>query len=192
MTVTVLPDARLLVAGGRPDGTGPATSTAYILSLDTRTGTVNANLTTPLATPRAGHQAALLCDGTVLVSGGDGAANGERYNPPQSGRAMGKRRDGDGDGVPSPRRLAVELVDEEFAIFSWEEAPPPAVPLTEAERDVLNRVASGASNAAIAKARKSSVRTVANQVASLLRKLGADSRYDLIRRFGPHGDRPAS
>ena len=69
-------------------------------------------------------------------------------------------------------------------VFEWPEARKEVEGLTDAERDVLARVARGASNAEIAKERKTSVRTVANQVASLLRKTSAKSRYDLIRRYG--------
>jgi DNA-binding CsgD family transcriptional regulator len=84
-----------------------------------------------------------------------------------------------------PVGLAVELVDEDLAVFSWEVEPIAAEPeLTAAEQDVLAHVVAGASNAEIARARATSIRTVANQVASLLRKLGAASRFDLIRRFG--------
>jgi DNA-binding NarL/FixJ family response regulator len=51
--------------------------------------------------------------------------------------------------------------------------------LTAAERDVLSLVRMGYTNAAIATARKRSERTVANQVASLLKKLDAPSRRAL-------------
>lgn len=51
--------------------------------------------------------------------------------------------------------------------------------LTEAERDVARLVAKGMSNAAIAEARGTHVRTVANQLASLFRKLGVASRAEL-------------
>jgi DNA-binding NarL/FixJ family response regulator len=51
--------------------------------------------------------------------------------------------------------------------------------LTAAERDVLALVRMGYTNAAIATARKRSERTVANQVASLLKKLDAPSRRAL-------------
>jgi DNA-binding NarL/FixJ family response regulator len=92
---------------------------------------------------------------------------------------MGKRQT-----VPSPKGLAVELLDDDFAVFSWDaDIAPSQVVLTDAEQDVLHRLGRGASNAEIAKARKSSVNTVANQVASLLKKLGAKSRYDLVRRY---------
>ncbi|HSD90908.1 MAG TPA: helix-turn-helix transcriptional regulator [Kofleriaceae bacterium] len=85
-----------------------------------------------------------------------------------------------------PKGLGVErlVVDgEELLVFSWSEAPAILMGLTGAEREVLARVVRGESNAAIARGRKTSERTVANQVASLLRKTGAKSRFDLIRRY---------
>ncbi|HEU0036008.1 MAG TPA: helix-turn-helix transcriptional regulator [Kofleriaceae bacterium] len=89
----------------------------------------------------------------------------------------------------SPRGLEVErfeLEGDEFAVFAWE--LPRAEGLTEAEQHVLELLVGGATNAEIAHARAASVRTVANQVASVLRKLGASSRFDLIRRFAAsHG-----
>jgi DNA-binding NarL/FixJ family response regulator len=54
--------------------------------------------------------------------------------------------------------------------------------LTRAERAVLDLVQQGLSNAAIAKARRRSVRTIANQVASILRKTNAWSRRELVVR----------
>jgi DNA-binding NarL/FixJ family response regulator len=85
-----------------------------------------------------------------------------------------------------PNALVVnqfEIDGDEYAVFQWS-ANDPSPQLTPAERAVLTKVVEGASNAEIAQSRRSSVRTVANQVASLLRKLGAGSRFDLIRRFG--------
>lgn len=52
--------------------------------------------------------------------------------------------------------------------------------LTTSEREVLHWVSSGLSNLDIARVRGSSVRTVANQVASLLRKTGAPGRRALM------------
>src|SRR5262245_8292819 len=57
------------------------------------------------------------------------------------------------------------------------------VNLTAAERDVARLLARGLSNARIARLRRTSTRTVANQVASLLRKVGAESRADLVRHL---------
>ncbi len=86
-----------------------------------------------------------------------------------------------------PQGLVVEKLvvgGEELVVFSWatrEIAPPDG--LSSAESDVLARLVRGESNAVIAKARKTSARTVTNQVASLLKKTGAASRYELIRRY---------
>ena len=51
--------------------------------------------------------------------------------------------------------------------------------LSDAEQEVAKALLLGRTNAEIAKARGSAVRTVANQVASILRKLGVQSRHDL-------------
>ena len=59
-----------------------------------------------------------------------------------------------------------------------DEAP---VDLTTAEHEVATLIADGKSNADIAKRRKTSVRTVANQVAALLKKLGVPSRHHVAR-----------
>jgi DNA-binding NarL/FixJ family response regulator len=58
----------------------------------------------------------------------------------------------------------------------------PTLPsLTPSEEEVLAGLARGMSNSAIAETRQTSVRTVANQVASLFRKTGVRSRTDLAR-----------
>jgi DNA-binding NarL/FixJ family response regulator len=56
--------------------------------------------------------------------------------------------------------------------------------LTESEGEVAKLVAAGLSNAEIAAARRRSERTVANQVASVLEKLGAASRHQVARVVG--------
>jgi DNA-binding NarL/FixJ family response regulator len=111
--------------------------------------------------------------------------DGSEVAPPRSGGVAV----GDGGQRPRPpRNLVAERIDDELVVFTWDVAEPPPVKLTTAERAVLARVVRGESNEAIARARKTSVRTIANQVASLLRKTGAASRFDLIRRFGGHSD----
>jgi DNA-binding NarL/FixJ family response regulator len=55
--------------------------------------------------------------------------------------------------------------------------------LTVAEREVALLAADGCSNAEIGQRRRSSPRTVANQVASAFRKLHAHGRLELIRRL---------
>jgi DNA-binding CsgD family transcriptional regulator len=55
--------------------------------------------------------------------------------------------------------------------------------LTDAERSVLNDLLEGKTNAQIAALRMTSPRTVANQVASLFRKLSVRSRGELAARY---------
>lgn len=88
--------------------------------------------------------------------------------------------------VPPPHSLKVSALDEvnEFVLVEWQVERAEADGLTPTEQDVLEAVARGDSNAAIAHHRGTSARTVANQVARLLQKLNAGSRYELIRRFG--------
>lgn len=88
-TVTTLPDGRLLIAGGHVDAgpATPATNTAFIARLDVKDGSVDIVPTERLGVARARHQAARLCDGTILVTGGAGeGAIAERYNPIDAGR----------------------------------------------------------------------------------------------------------
>lgn len=85
-TATVLPDGRVLIIGGRTSA-GAITNTAFIARLDPLDGSVDVVPTDRLALPRANHQAAILCDGTILVTGGtDTPSAAERYNPSAVGR----------------------------------------------------------------------------------------------------------
>lgn len=87
MTVTSLPDGRVLITGGRTEPGGPPVNTAFIARLDPLDGSVDVVPTDRLAVPRAGHQAARLCDGTILITGGaPGRPVAERYNPSPTGR----------------------------------------------------------------------------------------------------------
>ena len=56
--------------------------------------------------------------------------------------------------------------------------------LSPSERAVALALVSGASNTMVAQARARSVRTVANQVSSLLSRLRVSSRADLARTLG--------
>ncbi|MCW5807782.1 MAG: hypothetical protein KIT31_35845 [Deltaproteobacteria bacterium] len=87
-TATTLPDGRVLLAGGRLDAADTVgVDSAFIARLDVIDGALDVVATDKLATRRAGHQATLLCDGTVLVTGGTAAESpAERYNPPLLGR----------------------------------------------------------------------------------------------------------
>jgi hypothetical protein len=86
-TTTTLPDGRVLLTGGRITPDGPPVATAFILQLNTDMSSVDVLPTDRLTVPRATHGATLLCDGTVLISGGtDSPAPAERYNPPALSR----------------------------------------------------------------------------------------------------------
>lgn len=78
-------------------------------------------------------------------------------------------------GACTERRVAADLVlaspDVSHEIFPE---------LTEAERDVARSVVAGRANRSIAAARGTSVRTVANQLAEIFRKLGLASRLELV------------
>lgn len=84
---TRLPDGRILLTGGRTAPGSAPLDNAYIIRLNPLDGTVDVVATDHMAIARTGHQAVLLCDGTVLVGGGTpGTFPAERYNPPPLGR----------------------------------------------------------------------------------------------------------
>jgi hypothetical protein len=86
-SATTLPDGRILIAGGRLTLGSPALDSAYIARLDPLGGSVDVVATDRMAIARARHQAIVLCDGTILISGGTpGQFPAERYNPPALGR----------------------------------------------------------------------------------------------------------
>lgn len=66
-TATLLPNGRVLVAGGQPDG-GGSESWASAVIYDPDTGTWQPSA--PMLVARTGHTATLLPNGQVLVSGG--------------------------------------------------------------------------------------------------------------------------
>lgn len=73
----------------------------------------------------------------------------------------------------------------EVAVLSFPIASRSAPALTRAERDVARRLLAGEKMATIAKARGTAVRTVANQIASIYKKLGVNSRAELAARGIP-------
>ncbi len=87
-----------------------------------------------------------------------------------------------------PRELdafALRVGSEELVVISLPGRQRVALDeLTRAEREVAADVIAGLSNVAIARRRRRSPRTVANQLASIYRKLGVGSRAELAARLG--------
>jgi DNA-binding CsgD family transcriptional regulator len=108
-----------------------------------------------------------------------------------------RRIAGEPPQLEPPRGLLVYrgvLAGEEYAVLEWEALLPGAPrALTPAERETLELLLAGRPNREIAAARNVAVRTVANQVASLVQKLGVRSRSELFSRIAAvaaHEDPP--
>lgn len=85
-----------------------------------------------------------------------------------------------------PSLVTFSLGGAQYAVVSVPLHDPHTMErLTSAEREVASLAAAGLSNAAIARERGTAARTVANQMASLLRKLGVGARYLLAARLAP-------
>jgi DNA-binding CsgD family transcriptional regulator len=79
--------------------------------------------------------------------------------------------------------LAIE--GEVFAVLSYPLAEPiPLQGLTSGERDIVEGVRRRLTTREIAARRKTSVKTVTNQLAHLYRKLGVGSRRELMAMLG--------
>jgi DNA-binding NarL/FixJ family response regulator len=79
---------------------------------------------------------------------------------------------------------------EEVALLTFRLRPlrlPPS--FSHAERAIAQALLDGLSNAEIAAARRTSERTVANQIASVFRKLGVHSRPEFVVRIARGGKR---
>lgn len=85
--------------------------------------------------------------------------------------------------TPGTRITPFQHGGERYVVISVPLAVQLPASLTPAEREVVSLLITGASNAAIARARGVSVRTVANQVAGILKKLKVGSRTALIAHF---------
>lgn len=81
------------------------------------------------------------------------------------------------------RAWYVDRADGAIAVISAPTRDPLRDQLTTAERAIVARIAAGDSNRAIATARGTSSRTVANQIAAIFAKLGVASRAELIARL---------
>lgn len=94
----------------------------------------------------------------------------------------------DDNGTPRPppgtRVRELEIGGETLLVISFPiRRADLGTRLTDAEADVARLAIEGLSNAEIAKRRGTSLRTVANQMASILGKLGMQSRRELAARW---------
>jgi DNA-binding CsgD family transcriptional regulator len=83
--------------------------------------------------------------------------------------------------VSRPRRVGFRFAGREFLVVSYEPNLP--AELAPAEREIARAILAGKPNAEIARERGTSPRTVANQVASIFRRLGVGSRAELVERL---------
>ncbi len=84
----------------------------------------------------------------------------------------------------TPRVVRFRVGESQFAVLSVPLADGSAMAeLTPVEREVATLAAAGLTNADIGRSRGTSERTVANQIASILRKLRVGSRYELAARL---------
>lgn len=73
----------------------------------------------------------------------------------------------------------------DYAVLSFSLSPADfPKSLSHAEREVASAIAAGCSNAAVARRRGTSVRTVENQIYGIFRKLGIGSRSELAAYLG--------
>jgi N-acetylneuraminic acid mutarotase len=130
-TATLLPDGKVLVAGG--DGGSGATATAELYDPANGTWTTTGSM----VTPRFGHTATLLADGNVLVAGGVGypvLASAELYHP-DSGTwtatgSMARPRVGH---TTAPGHTATLLSDGRVLVVGGNGGSAAAVPRIDAE-----------------------------------------------------------
>ena len=81
-SLITLPDGSILMAGGRERADAPAQNTVFLILFDAATDNVQLAPRDELAIPRLAPQLAVLCDGTVLISGGTEQLDlVERFNP---------------------------------------------------------------------------------------------------------------
>ena len=103
-------------------------------------------------------------------------------------------------GGPNEPPRTFRLLHEggEYLVLSEPAVAERMSALTPAEREVARAIVQGATNAEIARMRGTSVRTIANQVAMIMSRLGASSRTQIAAKlarldlFSPPPERGAS
>ncbi len=110
-TATLLPNGRVLIAGGNGDNQSDNRTSSSTEIYDPATNAWTAG--PPLATGRLFHTATLLADGSVLLVGGDTAGgSAERHVPGSAGKACGANAARDGSG-------AVALAASTYKTLRW-------------------------------------------------------------------------
>lgn len=105
------------------------------------------------------------------------------------GRGSGAAPGAAGGETSELRASAIVVGGQRLIVLSLPRGEPRA-PLTASEREVYDEVVRGRTNREIALARGTAERTVANQVASVMRKLGVGSRAELVARHFALGGAP--
>jgi DNA-binding NarL/FixJ family response regulator len=88
--------------------------------------------------------------------------------------------------IPLPEGACVRQFSPDLALIELDLFAP-CIPdeLSEAERDIAQRIFDGATNQQIAVARGVNVKTVGKQLEAIYRKLGVSCRVELILRLRP-------
>lgn len=88
-----------------------------------------------------------------------------------------------------PAELPVlQVGGHELVVVSVPAPQVPADELTAAEQSVVRGIAEGLTNAELAERRQVARSTIANQIASIFRKLGVSSRAELLARLARRTD----
>lgn len=87
------------------------------------------------------------------------------------------------DDRPLDRAPRVDVGGRRFFVGISPRLAPELLPLTPSQREVAALILAGCSNKEIAQWRRTSERTVANQIAALLREVGVASRFELVARI---------
>lgn len=121
------------------------------------------------------------------IRGVGAAAVAEAVTEAVTKAAAGAEAEAEDSSLPPPsglRAASFTVGEAEFLVLSYPAAVP-ALPesLTTTEQAITAGLLAGLSNREIALSRGVAVRTVANQVASVLRKAGVRSRFELARKY---------
>ncbi len=125
--------------------------------------------------------------GTIRGVGAAAVAEAVTEAVTEAAAGAGAEAEAEDSSLPPPsglRAASFTVGEAEFLVLSYPAAVP-ALPesLTTTEQAITAGLLAGLSNREIALSRGVAVRTVANQVASVLRKAGVRSRFELARKY---------